>query len=82
MRKISDPFRALELLNGAGFSAEEVTTVKLKGLSDLEKTVGKTKFNELLGQLVVKPRGAPTLVKESDKRPEYNFVEEAFKEEI
>lgn len=38
----------------------------------MQKLLGKTKFTELLDGLIVKPTGKPTLVLESDKRPEYN----------
>lgn len=82
MRKITDQIAAVDRLEEAGFSVEEVTNTKLKGLSELEKLCTKKRFNEILGDLVVKPQGAPTLVKESDKRPEYNALEEAFKEEV
>ncbi len=34
--------------------------------------MGKTKFNEVLGGLIMKPPGKPTLVPVSDKRPEMN----------
>ena len=39
----------------------------------MEKLLGKTRFSELLKGLVVKPAGKPTLVPESDKRPELNL---------
>ena len=32
--------------------------------------MGKKQFSEILGDLVVKPEGKPTLVPLSDKRPE------------
>ena len=35
----------------------------------MERLMGKKTFNEVLGDLVVKPVGKPTLVPESDKRP-------------
>lgn len=80
-RKITDPIKALDILSANGFDAEDVTNVKLKGLSELERIVGKKRFNELLDGLVEKPQGQPTLVKETDRRPEINPIELAFKEE-
>lgn len=82
LRKITDPIKACEVLEKAGYSHEDIVTEKLMGISDLEKLLGKRRFSEVLGDLVVKPQGTPTLVPESDKRPEINTVEEAFKEEI
>lgn len=81
IRKISNQLAAVDLLEKEGFNLDEVTTTTLKGITDLERTLGKSKFNSLLGHLVVKPAGAPKLVKETDKRPEYNPGKEAFKEE-
>ena len=37
----------------------------------MEKNLGKKKFGEVLGKLIYKPEGAPTLAPESDKRPEF-----------
>ena len=44
----------------------------------MQKILGKKKFEELLGSLVYKPQGKPTLVPESDKRPEMNTAVEDF----
>jgi hypothetical protein len=41
---------------------------KVKGVTAMEKKLGKARFTELLGSLVEKPQGKPTLVPESDKR--------------
>ena len=42
---------------------------KLLGLTEMQKRLGKSKFEELLGSLIHRPQGKPTLVPESDKRP-------------
>jgi hypothetical protein len=43
---------------------------ELKTITDLEKAIGKKRFNEICSQWIDKPQGKPTLVPESDKRPE------------
>lgn len=43
--------------------------------------LGKKKFEDLLGSLVIKPQGKPTLVPESDKRAPLNTAKDDFKEE-
>lgn len=42
---------------------------KVLGITAMTKLLGKTKFEELLGGLIEKPQGKPTLVPVSDKRP-------------
>jgi len=81
IRKIPDQISASNALQQAGYAQEDYTTVKLKGITDLEKLLGKAKFTQLLGQYVVKPHGEPTLVKESDKREEINPLDNMFKED-
>jgi hypothetical protein len=54
------------------YDESEVFNKKIKGLCDLEKLLSKEGFNKLLGDYIVKPPGKPTLVPETDKRPEYN----------
>ena len=34
----------------------------------MQKLLGKQNFNEILGNLIIKPKGKPTLVPETDKR--------------
>jgi hypothetical protein len=46
---------------------------KLKGIGDMEKALGKTKFLRVLGPYVIKPVGAPTIALETDKRPEIDL---------
>lgn len=58
-------------LEELGYTAEQYTNVKLKGLGDLEKLVGKAKFTQELGGFIIKPEGKPTLVPDTDPRPVY-----------
>ena len=48
---------------------EQVTNIKIKSFTDLQKILGKKNFNEVLGPLLFKPEGAPVLVSGSDPRP-------------
>lgn len=43
---------------------------KLLGITAMTKMLGKKQFQDTLGNLVHKPEGKPTLVPETDKRPE------------
>lgn len=81
-RRITDQIAATNALLADDYDLEDVTNTKLKGLTELQKLLGKKKFEEILGAFIEKPKGEPTLVPESDKRPEYNAIEEAFKEEM
>ena len=64
-------------VEAAGFDPYEK---KLLGITAMSQALGKKKFEELLGGLVCKPPGKPTLVPESDKRPAMNTAIEDFKE--
>lgn len=68
-RQITDEAKVREILDAELYEPEDFLNTKLKGLGDLEKLLKKSGFEQLLGHLVVKPAGAPTLVEESDKRP-------------
>lgn len=61
-----------------GLSAPEIYSFKLRGITEMEKRLGKTKFAEILGDFIEKPPGKPTLVPESDKRPELNSAKQDF----
>ena len=77
-RKYTDENAVAEKVKSAGADPYEH---KVLGITAMTKLLGKTKFNELLGGLIYKPQGKPTLVPESDKRPEWNSAENDFKEE-
>lgn len=79
IRKISDPGAAELILEQAGFGPEDYfKPSELKGISDLEKLMGKKSFATLLGQYVVKPQGKPALAPIDDPRPEYSQAEADF----
>lgn len=54
---------------------------KLLGITAMTSLLGKKKFEELLGALITKPQGKPTLVPASDKRPALNTAKDDFSEE-
>ena len=62
-RKISDEAKVASILTEAGYDVYQQN--KLKSISELEKLVGKTRFNELVGIYITKPEGNPILVKET-----------------
>lgn len=74
-RVISDVDAVRKALTNAGYSEDLLYERKPLALTGLENLVGKKKFDELCGPYITKPRGEPTLVPNSDKRPEYNSVD-------
>lgn len=77
-RKYTDETAVAEAVSRAGYEPYEK---KLLGITAMQKQLGKKKFDELLGGLVVKPEGKPFLVPETDKRPELSSAAEDFTEE-
>ena len=78
-RKITDEAKAVKLLRGAGYADDVIyKPLEMQTITALEKLVTKKKFGELLGSVVEKPPGKPTLVPEDDKRPEYDPVQSEF----
>ena len=77
-RKYTDEDAVAEAVQKAGFDPYEK---KLLGITAMTQTLGRKRFNELLGGLVMKPTGKPVLVPESDKRPAMNTAKDDFKEE-
>lgn len=52
---------------------------KLLGITAMTQLLGKSKFDKLLGQYVIKPQGKPALVPEDDERPAMNLGADDFK---
>lgn len=76
-RKYSNEELVATTLTGAGFKEENIFIKKLLAITAMEKEVGKKKFTDLVGHLLIKPQGKPTLAPESDKRPEFTGIESA-----
>lgn len=58
----------------AGFERSVLFERKPLSLSKIEALMGKKKFNEIMQQFVEKPKGKPTLVRDSDRREPYRQV--------
>lgn len=70
---------AFEKLKANGIDEALLFERKALTLAQVEKTVGKTNFESLVGDMVVKHQGKPTLVVETDKREVYiQDAKEAF----
>lgn len=77
-RKYTDEQAVADAVSSAGFNPYEQ---KLLGVTAMTSTLGKKKFEEILGSLVYKAPGKPTLVSESDKRQAMNTAQNDFIEE-
>ena len=78
VRKYSDEAAVAKAVEDAGYDPFER---KLLTITAMEKLLGKKNFEALLGDMVVKPSGKPTLVPRSDKRPEMTTAINEFMEE-
>ena len=79
-RKYTDEEAVIAAAAAAGY--HDIFKKSLISITEMEKLMGKKTFNEILGGLVIKPQGHPTLVPASDKRPaitttgaEHDFTE-------
>ena len=78
-RKYTDEVLVADTVKNAGFDPYEH---KILGITAMTKLLGKNKFEDLLGGFIEKPKGKPTLVPMSDKRPALSKAADDFKEEI
>ena len=79
IRKYTSESDVVKAVKGAGYDPYEK---KVLGITAMTKLLGKKQFDELLGGLIAKPPGAPTLVPMSDKRPALKATaKDDFKEE-
>lgn len=66
-RKYTDEAAVAEAANAAGY--HDIYKKSLISITEMERLMGKKTFADILGGLVEKPKGKPTLVPASDKRP-------------
>jgi hypothetical protein len=70
VRKYKDEDAVAEVAKANGY--KDIFRQSLITLTEMERLMGKSKFEKILGELIYKPPGKPTLVPLSDKRPAMN----------
>ncbi|MGN0179799.1 MAG: DUF2800 domain-containing protein, partial [Monoglobaceae bacterium] len=76
-RKYTDENEVVKAVTAAGYDPYEH---KVLGITAMTSLLGKKQFNDILGGLITKPQGKPTLVPDSDKRPAINNAKSDFTE--
>ena len=66
-RKYTNEDAVIDAAHAAGYT--DIFKKSLISITEMEKLMGKKTFAEILGGLVIKPQGKPTLVPASDRRP-------------
>ena len=72
VRKYRDEEKVAEAAQEAGYT--DIYRKRLITLTEMQKLMGRQKFEEILGNLIYKPPGKPTLVPATDKRPAMNIT--------
>ena len=78
-RRYTDENAVVAAVKAAGYDPYDEP--KLLGVTAMTTLLGRKQFNDILGGLITKPQGKPTLVPESDKRPAMTTIIDDFKEE-
>lgn len=73
VRKYKDEDAIAEKAVASGF--KDIYRKSLIPMTEMQKLMGKAKFEEILGDLIYKPPGKPTLVPNSDKRTAMNVAD-------
>lgn len=77
-RVYADEEKVVTALIKKGFTTDDIyKPLAVKGITDITKLLGKTDFEKVVGEYVIKPPGKPVLVPETDKRPAYGATERA-----
>ena len=66
-RRYTDEETVIQAAKDAGYT--DIFKKSLIPITEMEKLMSKKEFNRILGSLVEKPQGRPTLVPNTDKRP-------------
>ena len=77
VRRYTSETDVAKAVTAAGFDPYERSIL---GITAMTKLLGKRRFEEILGQFVIKAPGKPTLVPESDKRQGANSAKNDFSE--
>lgn len=73
-RKYTDETAVAKAITSSGVDEALIYERSLLGITAMEKLLGKKKFADILGNLIEKPQGKPTLVPDSDKRPALDML--------
>lgn len=74
-RRISDEEAVVKKLIAYGY--DPYAPKKLLSITELQKLLGKTNFNDLIGEYVIKPQGQAVLAPETDARTEFIIKKES-----
>lgn len=78
-RVYSDPEKVAGTLLRNGYSENDIYKEReLKGITDMQKLLKKKVMDELLGGLIVKPEGVPTMAPIDDKREAIKTAQQEF----
>lgn len=79
VRKYSNEDAVAAIVTNAGY---DPYARKVLGITEMQKMLGKNRFDELLGCFITKPQGKPALVPETDKRPPFNTAQNDFNDSM
>lgn len=79
-REWADEQRVVEILRDNGYTQDDYCKTELYSPAGMEGAIGKKQTAELLGGMIVKKAGAPTVVPDTDRREPYDRLAEAKKD--